>query len=450
MQELLRLDVLLLVALILLALINILLILFKKPKPSFDVELFNKNLADNFALFEVNLEKLETKIGREFSLNREENSKSAKNQRQELANSLNEFKQTFSENIDRQNRLIKESFSDFATKLEASNKEAEERINQVRKTIGKQLEEIRNDNNKQLEQMRITVDEKLQKTLNLRLSESFEKVGQQLVSVQQGLGEMKNLATDVGGLKKVLSNVRMRGTMGEVQLALLLEQILAPIQYEANVETKPKSGRYVEFAIKLPGRDDENSHIWLPIDAKFPKDIYERLQEAYEIGEQSLIKVAQKNLANKIKAMAKDIRDKYIEVPSTTDFAIMFLPFEGIYAEVVRDSELLALLQKDFKTIVTGPTSLVAILNSLQVGFKTLAIQKRGGEVWKILAETKKEFEKFEGLLEKAHTNISDGLDKLDNLMGTRTRAIIRKLRGVDILEIEGQSRGKLIEKDTD
>ena len=282
--------------------------------------------------------------------------------------------------------------------------------------------------------MRVTVDEKLQKTLNERLGQSFEMVGKQLENVQKGLGEMQTLAQDVGGLKKVLSNVRMRGSFGEVQLSLLLEQILAPGQYEANVRTKVGSTEQVEFAIKLPGRDDDKSALWIPIDAKFPKDVYEQLQSAYENGDISLVELAQKNLEQAIRKMAKDIRDKYIDPPNTTDFAIMFLPFEGIYAEVVRKASLLEQLQRDYKVVVTGPTTLAAILNSLQIGFKSLAIQKRSGEVWQILGAVKKEFESFGGLLEKAHRNIQTASNQIDEVMGKRTRAIQRKLKNVEVL----------------
>jgi DNA recombination protein RmuC len=219
---------------------------------------------------------------------------------------------------------------------------------------------------KKLEQMRETVDEKLQKTLNERLGQSFEAVGKQLEAVQLGLGEMKTLAGDVGGLKKVLSNVKMRGGIGEVQLAMLLEQILAPEQYAANVKTKQNSADIVEFAIKLPGRDDNNKQVWLPIDAKFPKDVYEQLQTAYDASDLPEIEAAQKNLEQTIKKMAKDISDKYLDPPNTTDFAILFLPFEGIYAEVVRKASLLEDLQRNYKIIVTGPSTLAAILNSLE------------------------------------------------------------------------------------
>lgn len=287
---------------------------------------------------------------------------------------------------------------------------------------------------KKLEQMRETVDEKLQKTLNERLGQSFEAVGKQLEAVQLGLGEMKTLANDVGGLKKVLSNVKMRGGIGEVQLAMLLEQILAPEQYAANVKTKQNSADIVEFAIKLPGRDDNNKQVWLPIDAKFPKDVYEQLQTAYDASDLPEIEVAQKNLEQTIKKMAKDISDKYLDPPNTTDFAILFLPFEGIYAEVVRKASLLEDLQRNYKIIVTGPSTLAAILNSLQMGFKTLAIQKRSGEVWKVLGSVKTEFEKFGGLIEKAQGNIQNGLKQLDEVVGARTRAIQRQLRDVEVL----------------
>ena len=287
------------------------------------------------------------------------------------------------------------------------------------------------------------MNEKLQKTLNDRLSQSFETVGKQLKSVQEGLGEMKTLATDVGGLKKVLSNVKMRGGLGEVQLAMLLENILAPDQYEANVKTKAGSDANVEFAIKLPGKDDINSTVWIPVDAKFPKDVYEHLQNAYDDGNPVLVEQAQKELENTIKKMAKDIRDKYLDPPNTTDFGIMFLPFEGIYAEVVRKAALLETLQRDYKIIVTGPTTLAAILNSLQMGFKTLAIQKRSSEVWTVLGEVKKEFTNFGGMMQKAQKNIQTGLNQLDDVMGVRTRAIERKLKDVSSLD-EGSAQAKI------
>jgi len=242
---------------------------------------------------------------------------------------------------------------------------------------------------------------------------------------------MKTLAQDVGGLKKVLSNVKHRGGVGEVQLEMLLEQILAPDQYAANVKTKEGSNDLVEFAIKLPGRDDQQSHVYLPIDAKFPKDAYDQLVDAYDSGEVGAIDAANKNLENTIKKMAKDIKDKYVDPPNTTDFAILFLPFESIYAEVIRRSNLLEYLQRETKVIVTGPTTLAAILNSLQMGFRTLSLQKRSSEVWSLLGAVKTEFDKFGGLLERAQKNIAAAGENIDTLLGTRTNAIRRKLKNV-------------------
>jgi len=332
--------------------------------------------------------------------------------RDALINAFKGFQETFDKNVSSFNDLQKEKFAQMEIK---------------------QSELMRNTENK-LEFIRTTVEEKLEKTLSERLGQSFETVGKQLIEVQKGLGEMQTLAQDVGGLKRVLSNVKMRGGIGEVQLSMLLEQILAPDQYEANVKTKQGSSDLVEFAVKLPGKDENNQQVWLPIDAKFPKDIYEQLQTAYDIGETVQIEQAQKTLENTIKKMAKDISEKYIDPPHTTDFGIMFLPFEGIYAEVVRKASLLEELQRTYKIVVTGPTTLAAILNSLHMGFRTLAIQQRSSEVWKVLGAVKKEFDSFGGLLQKAQKNIQTGMDQLDDVMGMRTKAIQRKLRSVESL----------------
>lgn len=332
--------------------------------------------------------------------------------RDALINAFKGFQETFDKNVTSFNDLQKEKFAQMEIK---------------------QSELMRNTEAK-LEFIRTTVEEKLEKTLSERLGQSFETVGKQLIEVQKGLGEMQTLAQDVGGLKRVLSNVKMRGGIGEVQLSMLLEQILAPDQYEANVKTKQGSSDLVEFAVKLPGKDENNHQVWLPIDAKFPKDIYEQLQTAYDTGDTVQIEQAQKTLENTIKKMAKDISEKYIDPPNTTDFGIMFLPFEGIYAEVVRKASLLEELQRTYKIIVTGPTTLAAILNSLHMGFRTLAIQQRSSEVWKVLGAVKKEFESFGGLMQKAQKNIQTGMDQLDDVMGMRTKAIQRKLRGVESL----------------
>jgi DNA recombination protein RmuC len=369
------------------------------------------------------IEGLSTFFREDFRVSREENANLTKDNRQELNNSLRDFKFEIKS-------TLKDFQESFSKNVESFNNLQREKFAQLDEKQAKLIDSTE----RKLEEMRATVDEKLQKTLNERLGQSFELVGKQLESVQKGLGEMQNLAQDVGGLKKVLSNVRMRGGFGEVQLSLLLEQILAPDQYESNVKTKNGSVDLVEFAIKLPGRDDTRSVVWIPIDAKFPKDVYEQLQAAYEIGDITQVDIAQKNLENTIKKMAKDVRDKYIDPPNTTDFAIMFLPFEGIYAEVVRKASLLEQLQREFKVIVTGPTTLAAILNSLQMGFRSLAIQKRSSEVWQILGAVKKEFENFGGMLEKAQKNLQTASNQIDEVMGKRTRAIQRKLKGVEAL----------------
>lgn len=430
-------ELLLLVLIALLAVANLLL-LFRQKNTS-----EGKETQGALIKFEQLLTQLEKQVKDDFQRNRDENQSSFKRQREELTQALNQFGERYDQNSKRLNDLLKERFVLLNEKQTQLNLEAEKRIKEVRDVVEKQLKELREDNSKQLAEVNKTVNEKLQKTLNDRLSQSFETVGKQLKSVQEGLGEMKTLATDVGGLKKVLSNVKMRGGLGEVQLAMLLENILAPDQYEANVKTKAGSDAVVEFAIKLPGKDDLNSIVWIPVDAKFPKDVYEHLQNAYEDGNPVLVEQAQKELENTIKKMAKDIRDKYLDPPKTTDFGILFLPFEGIYAEVVRKAALLETLQRDYKIIVTGPTTLAAILNSLQMGFKTLAIQKRSSEVWTVLGEVKKEFNNFGGMMQKAQKNIQTGLNQLDDVMGVRTRAIERKLKDVSSLD-EGNSTSKI------
>lgn len=406
----------------------------------------SSELSNRIDGLEKSLAKIEAGLREDFRINREENSNIAKENRTELNGTLKEFRIELADTLKEitnqskndsalQRDTLINSFKGFQDTFDKNV----ESFNQLQREkfalLGEEQKRMIDSTEKRLEEMRATVDEKLQKTLNERLGQSFELVVRQLENVQKGLGEMQTLAQDVGGLKRVLSNVKMRGSIGEVQLAMLLEQILAPGQYEANVKTKTGSAEVVEFAIKLPGRDDHNTVVWLPVDAKFPKDIYEQLQDAHDTGDLLKIDSAQKLLEQTIKKMAKDIHDKYIDPPNTTDFGIMFLPFEGIYAEVVRRASLLDDLQRNFKIVVTGPTTLAAILNSLQMGFKTLAIQQRSGEVWKILGAVKKEFELFGGLVEKAQGNIQTGLNQLDDVLGKRTRAIQRKLKDVEVLE---------------
>ncbi|MFA6950887.1 MAG: DNA recombination protein RmuC [Lentimicrobiaceae bacterium] len=381
--------------------------------------------------------RIEQNLKEDFKLNREENNMLNRDNRQELSTSLMAVKKELTDTLQAENKSNRDSidktFKQFSDTFERNVNSMNELLRIKFDRLDESQRSLLASNEKKLEEMRITVDEKLQKTLNERLGQSFEIVSRQLETVQKGLGEMQILAQDVGGLKKVLSNVKMRGGIGEVQLSMLLEQILAPEQYAANVCTKKHGSEVVEFAIKLPGKDDMQNAVWLPVDAKFPAELYSNLQDAYDTTDILLIEAAQKTLENAIKKMAKDIHDKYIEPPYTTDFAIMFLPFEGIYAEVVRKAGLLEDLQKNSKVLVTGPSTFAAILNSLQMGFRTLAIQKQSSEVWRILGSVKNEFNKFGDLLEKAQKNIQLAGNTLDEVMGKRTRAIQRKLKDVEI-----------------
>lgn len=307
----------------------------------------------------------------------------------------------------------------------------EQKLENIRKTMEARIAFLTSENNKHLDEMRHTVDEKLQKTLESRISESFKLVSERLEQVYKGLGEMQTLASGVGDLKRVLSNVKTRGILGEIQLGAILEQMLSPEQYEENITTKTTGNERVEFAIKLPGDDD--GVVYLPIDAKFPGDAYSHVMEAYEQGDPAKIEVASKNLERAIKKAAKDIHDKYVEPPATTDFAILFLPFEGLYAEVVRRG-LIETLQRDYKINIAGPTTMAALLNSLQMGFKTLAIQKHSSEVWEVLGAVKTEFDKFGDVLSATQSRINQANAELDKLIGTRTRSIQRKLRTVSSL----------------
>jgi DNA recombination protein RmuC len=291
--------------------------------------------------------------------------------------------------------------------------------------------------------MRETVDEKLHKTLEERLGKSFEMVTQQLLVVQKGLGEMQNIASGVGDLKKVLSNVKTRGVLGEIQLGNILEEIMSREQYDTNVKTKKGSDAIVEFAIKLPGKENNEGAVYLPIDAKFPQEDYVRLQTAYEAGDPVAVELSLKALLQAVKKFAKDISSKYIDPPNTTDFGIMFLPIEGLFAEVVRQPDMIAFLQREYKIVVTGPTTLAAMLNSLQMGFKTLAIQKRSSEVWNVLAAVKKEFNTFGGVLEKAQKKLNEANNEIENLVGTRTRIMQSKLKNVEQLELQAEPKEK-------
>ena len=322
-----------------------------------------------------------------------------------------------------------EKMSHLEDRFKTFSLENEQKLENIRVSMERGLDDIREDNNKQLAEMRMTVDQRLQKTLEEKMNQSFSLVSQRLEQVYKGLGEMQNLAVGVGDLKKVLSNVKTRGIVGEIQLGSILEEILTPDQYDTNVATKHGSRDVVEFAVKLPARDD--GFIYLPIDSKFPGDSYAALRDAYDSGSKEAVDAATKTLLNTIRREAKDIRDKYIDPPNTTEFAVMFLPFEGLYSEVVNRG-MVELLQRDYKVNIAGPSTMAALLNSIQMGFKTLAVQKRSAEVWKLLGSVKKEFETFNSVLVATQTKLDQANKELDKLVGVRSRQISRKLSAVE------------------
>ena len=326
--------------------------------------------------------------------------------------------------------------------LEAANTQ---KLEQMRRTLNENMAALQAQNNRKLDEIRHTVDEQLQDTLQKRVSESFKAVNEQLEQVYKGLGEMQNLASDVGGLKRVLSGVKTRGILGEIQLGAILEEILAPEQYDTNVATIPGSTQRVEYAIKMPGVD--GGTVWLPIDSKFPGDTYAHLQDAQASGDAQAVENARHALELVLRSEAKDIHEKYVEPPYTTTFGILFLPFEGLYAEVV-NAGLLEVLQRDYQVNVAGPSTMAALLNSLQMGFKTLAIQKRSGEVWQLLGAVKTEFDKFGQGLSKMQQRLRQTDEELDNLIGVRSRAINRKLRSVQSLDED--SAAALLELETE
>tara|TARA_Y100000389_G_scaffold55029_1_gene50914 strand:- start:9872 stop:11113 length:1242 start_codon:yes stop_codon:yes gene_type:complete len=359
--------------------------------------------------FQSSLDKIEKTTLDQLSKNRVELNNSLKGNREELSKSLTQFSDLFNKNI-----------------------------KDVRETINNQLKDIRDDNTKQLDKMRNTVDEKLQKTLEEKIGESFNQVRKQLDAVHKGLGEMQTVAAGVGDLKKVLSNVKTKGVFGEYQLENILEQILTPDQYGKNVSTNPDHNGSVEFAIKMPGNDDAT--LWLPIDSKFPTESYEVLLNKYENGSKEEIESARKQLIRTIDTFAKDISTKYISPPNTTDFGIMFLPIEGLFAEVLREPGIMEKLRQKYKIALTGPTTLSALLNSLQMGFRTLLVQERSSEVWNILSAVKSEFSTFGNHLSKVQNQLKTASSSLDSLQSTRTNAMNRKLRDVELIDSKQSS----------
>ena len=398
-------------------------------------------------------------LAQEFKENRSELNASLMQNRKENADAIDRLTKQLEDKLERINenmlRSTKENREDIKTTLKEFQDSFSSEIKKFTEAQGQKFDamatkqdELVKSTELKLEKMRETVDEKLHKTLEERLGQSFKLVRERLEAVQKGLGEMQTLANGVGDLKKVLNNVKTRGVLGEYQLGNILEQILAPEQYDANVKTKKGSNDLVEFAIKLPGKDDEGAQVYLPIDAKFPQDDYVRLQDAFDAGDAAGIETATKSLMNAVKKFAKDIHEKYVDPPHTTDISILFLPVEGLYAEVVRHPQMVSDLQRDYQVIITGPSTLAAILNSFAMGFRTLAIQKRSSEVWKVLGAVKTEFSKFGGVLEKAQKKINEANKELDALVGTRTKMMLSKLKKVE--ELPGPEADSLLEEGGD
>ena len=390
---------------------------------------------------EQKLISVEKALREEFTVNREESRKNEQSNRTAIGSSIEKLSATILSNMIELSNLQKNQFDTYSRTMErtldAFNYNLRSSIDDLTKLQNEKFVELTKSTEENLEKMRVTVDEKLQSTLERRLSESFKVVSERLEQVHKGLGEMQSLAAGVGDLKKVLSNTKTRGVLGEVQLERILEQFLSPEQYEKNVITKKGSRETVEFAIKLPGKDYDNKTVYLPLDAKFPLEVYNKLLDAYDLQNQAQIDAASKNLERFIKKSAKDIRDKYIDPPNTTDFGLMFLPTEGIYAEVLKNQSLVEFVQREYNINITGPTTLVALLNSLQMGFRSLAIEKHSSEVWKILGAVKTEFSKFETVLNSAQNKLNQASSEIDKLVGTRTRQINRKLKNVDKLSFD-------------
>jgi DNA recombination protein RmuC len=365
---------------------------------------------------------------------REESSGAARNLREEVSTGIATLGDTLSNTLANAGKTQQEQLSGFSAQLRELSEANTRALDKIRTTLDTRVRQLQEENEKKLEEMRKTVDEKLQGTLEKRLGESFKLVSERLEAVQRGLGEMQNLATGVGDLKRVLTNVKSRGTWAEVQLGGILEQFLAPGQFQKNVQTKAGSPETVEFAIRLPGRpDDPDSLVWLPVDSKFPQEDWLRLQEASEQGDSEGVQKAADALARTLKQEAQKIQEKYLDPPNTTDFGIMFLATEGLYAEALRQPELVPHLQEQFRIVVAGPTTLAAILSSLRMGFQTLAIEKRASEVWDVLGAVKTEFGKFGEVLGKVKRQLGTASKTID-AAATRTRAMERKLRAVQEL----------------
>ena len=419
------------VLLIVLALVNacfLAILAFRKPKES------SVKIKEEFSRLGDTQKRIEQTVKDEIAKNRDEMSLGARNAREELSASINTFADSQAKRVVEMGNAQKNQLDSFARQLGGLTDRTEQRLEAMRATMEQKLSVLQDDNTKKLDQMRQVVDEKLHNTLETRLGESFNRVVQHLEQVHQGLGEMRSLASGVGDLKRIFSNVKTRGTVAEWQLENMLEQVMAPGQYEKNVATKRGSNERVEFALKLPGQDESGrKEVFLPIDAKFPKEDFERLLDAREKCDLALIEQTSKQLERRAKEMAKSIRDKYLDPPNTTDFGIMYVPTEGLFAEIVSRPEMCAILQRDFRVMVAGPTTLATLLSCVQVGFKTLAIAQRSSEVWAMLGTVKTEFGKFGDLLEKTKKKIDEARNTIDDAE-RKSRTIERKLRDVQVL----------------
>jgi DNA recombination protein RmuC len=406
---------------------------FKKGSTNIDLNQF-KIMFDNLQ------NKLEGTFRDEMSKNREENNKLSFQNRQEMSQNIKNMSDTINQQINSISNLQKDQLDLVLKQLLELLKTNSEGLERIRQSVENKLQQIQEDNNKKLEEMRATVDEKLHNTLERRLGESFKNISERLEALYKQLGEMQSLNSGINDLKRALTNVKTRGIWGEIQLANIIEEIFTRDQYDVNVATKKGSRDVVEFAIKLPSKDDTKKYIYLPIDAKFPQEDYQRLLDAQDLGDKEAVDAARKQLETRIKGEAKSIFEKYIDPPNTTDFAIMFLPTESLFAEVVRNTGLIETLQREYKVIITGPTTITALLNSLQMGFRTLAIEKRSSEVWQILGAIKTEFGKFAEILEKTQKKLQEASNSIENAT-KKTRTIERKLKKVEELPIEESER---------
>ncbi len=423
-------DNILLGILIILNIIIVILVLFLIGK---NLSSGSRKLENQMSALSKEQSRLEQSIKSEIAQNREESIRNSKLDRQETGNNLKQFNESLISQMKLIADLQKNQLDTFSNQLIKLTETNELSLNKMRDTVEQRLKDIQHDNNLKLDQMRVTVDEKLHSTLEKRLGDSFNSISMRLEALYKELGEVQSLANGVNDLRKALTNVKTRGTWGEIQLGNIIDEILTKEQYASNISTKKGSNDRVEFAIKLPGSDDRNTCVWLPVDAKFPQEDYQRLIDAQESGNRQAMEEASKQLEIRIKSEAKDIKEKYIDPPNTTDFGVMFLPTESLYAEVIRRTGLWEVLQREYKVIITGPTTLAALLNSLQMGFRTLAIEKRSSEVWSLLGTVKTEFGKFGDILDRTQKKLQEASNSIDTA-ARKTRTIERKLRNVQEL----------------